>query len=64
MMARKYLAPTCSYEISDGTIRTDGSVHNKVTGTSMAGILGLSPWSSPFQVACALLGLGREDISG
>lgn len=64
MMARKYLAPTCSYEISDGTIRTDGSVHHKVTGTSMAGILGLSPWSSPFQVACALLGLGREDISG
>ncbi len=63
-MARKYLAPSCKYAMGDGIIRTDGSVRNKVTGTSMAGILGLSPWSSPFQVACALLGLGREDISG
>lgn len=63
-MPRKYLAPVCSYEVDNGSIRTDGTVHNKVTGTSMAGILGLSPWSSPFQVACSLLGLGREDISG
>lgn len=44
-------------------IVTDGSVKNKVSGTAMAGILGVSPWSTPFQVACNLLGLAREDIS-
>lgn len=63
-MARKYLAPQCSYTVDGNCIRTDGSVRNKVTGTSMAAILGLSPWSTPFQVACSLLGLGREDLDG
>ena len=59
----KYTAPKCKFSVENGHIVTDGSVKNKVTGTSIAGILGLSPWSTPFQVACALLGLGREDIS-
>lgn len=59
----KYTAPRCKFSVENGHIVTDGSVKNKITGTSIAGILGCSPWSSPFQVACALLGLGREDIS-
>lgn len=59
----KYTAPRCKFSVEGGHIVTDGSVRNKVTGTSVAGILGCSPWSTPFQVACALLGLGREDIS-
>lgn len=63
-MARRYNAPQCRYTIEDDRIRTDGSVHNKVTGTGMASILGLSPWSTPFQMACSLLGLGRENIDG
>ncbi len=63
-MGRKFLAPTCGFRIEGDVIRTDGSVHNKVTGTGMAAILGCSPWSSPFQLACSLLGLGREDVSG
>jgi hypothetical protein len=46
------------------SIVTDRSVMNKVSGTSMAGILGVSPWASPFQVACNLLGLASEDIGG
>ena len=58
-----YHAPKCGYEIVDGHIETDGSVINKVTGTSMAGILGCSPWNTPFQIACALLGVCRPDIS-
>lgn len=44
-------------------IRTDGSVKRKVTGTTMGGILDCSPWSSPFQVACQLLGLADKDLS-
>ena len=59
----RYTAPRCKFTVENGHIVTDGSVKNKITGTSVAGILGLSPWATPFQVACALLGLGREDIS-
>lgn len=63
-MARRYSAPKCAYAVENGVIRTDGSVHNKVTGTAMAAVLGLSPWSTPFQAACSMLGLGREDLDG
>lgn len=61
---RKYENPKCEYTIEGATIRSDCTVKNKVTGTSMAPILGLSPFTSPFRAACALLGLTREDISG
>lgn len=63
-MARRYSAPQCAYEVDGNVIRTDGSVHNKVTGTGMAAVLGCSPWTTPFQLACSLLGLGRENIDG
>lgn len=63
MSGTVYSSPECEYEISDGSVITDGSVKRKITGTMMAGILGISPWSTPFQVACNLLGLGSEDIS-
>ena len=59
----RYTAPKCKFSVENGHIVTDGTVKNKITGTSVAGILGLSPWTTPFQVACSLLGLGREDIS-
>lgn len=62
-MTKTYFPPKCKYEIHGNRIITDRTVMNKISGTSMAGILGLSPWSSPFQVACNLLGLAREDIS-
>ena len=61
---RKYEPPKCGYTIEGAHIRTDGTIKNKVSGTSMAPILGISPFSSPFRTACALLGLTREDISG
>lgn len=63
-MPKIYFPPKCKYKVEGKRIVTDGSVMHKVSGTSMAGILGVSPWSSPFQVACNLLGLAREDISG
>lgn len=62
-MNRVYTAPKCAFEVEGNAIKTDGSVVNKVTGTSMAAILGLSKWATPFTVACNLLGLAREDIS-
>lgn len=63
MGARKYFAPMCGYRIEGDRIVTDGSVRFKVSGTSMGGILNVSPWSTPFQEACKLLGLAQEDIS-
>lgn len=62
-MPRTYLPPKCGYTIKDGVVHSDGSTRYHITGTQVAGILGESPWSSPFQVACQLLGVAREDIS-
>ena len=60
---RRYIPPKCDYTIHNNGILTDGSVHGKVTGTMMGGILGCSPFQTPFRVACDILGLCREDIS-
>lgn len=62
-MSRTYLPPTNQYVAEGNHFVVTGDNIHKVSGTSMAGILGCSPWSSPFQVACNLLGLAREDIS-
>lgn len=59
----KYEPPQCSYTVVGPRIKTDGTVLGKVSGTMVGGILGVSPWSTPFSVACDLLGLGRQDIS-
>lgn len=58
-----WLPPKAGFVVEGDRIRADGSVRRKVTGTSMGGILRCSPWSSPFQVACQLLGLADKDIS-
>ena len=64
MAGRKYKPPVNKYTVDGPIIRLEpGSEVHKVSGTSMAGILGVSPWSTPFQVACNLMGLGQEDIS-
>lgn len=62
MMARKYVAPKCDYTIDGNRVVSQGDIRGRVSGTMMAGILGISPWSTPFQVACNLLGLCSEDI--
>lgn len=62
MSKDKYFPPEVDFTINGLHITTDGSVRKKMTGTSMGGILGVSPWSTPFQVACNLLGLATKDI--
>lgn len=42
---------------------TDNPHPGKITGTAIGGILGVSPWETPFSIACRLLGLYNEDIS-
>ena len=64
MMSETYLPPKANYKVCGSHIETDGSYRGKVTGTLMAGILNCSPWSSPFQAACYMLGLASKDISG
>lgn len=64
MAQKKYIAPSCEFSIKENHIETDKSVHKKCTGTSLAGILGCSPFTSPFQIACALLGVCSEDLDG
>ena len=60
MVIRTYTPPKCKYEIEGKHIKTDGSVRDKVTGTALAGIFNISHWSSPFQIACRLLGLAED----
>lgn len=59
----RYMSPTCEYVPEGRRIRAVEPKMKKVSGTMMAGILGRSPWASPFTVSCDLLGLAREDIS-
>lgn len=62
-MSRVYMPPKCDFIVEDNHIVSKGDIRTKVSGTAMAAVLGLSPWSTPFQAACSLLGLCREDIS-
>lgn len=62
-MYKVYTPPECGYTVEGNHIVTDGTVAHKASGTAIAGILGVSPWTTPFQIACRLLGLGQEDIS-
>ena len=61
-MARIFTHPECTYVPEGQHFRADGTVRKKVTGTAMGGILGVSPFTTPFQIACNLLGLCSEDI--
>lgn len=60
MPIRTYTPPRCKYELEGRHIKTDGSVKDKITGTALAGIFGISHWSTPFQIACKLLGLAED----
>lgn len=62
-MTSTFFPPKCTYSVVGNHIESDGTVKKRVSGTAMGGILGCSPWSSPFQVACTLLGLCSKDIS-
>lgn len=49
--------------IKDGTAYVTETAPRKVTGTAVGGIIGCSPWETPFSIACRLLNLYIEDIS-
>ena len=56
-------APRCDFAIREnGSIETYGATPQKISGTSIAGIVGKSAWDTPFTVACKLLGLFNENI--
>lgn len=59
----KFMPPKVPYHIEGDHIVSDGDIRGHVTGTMMGGIIGVSPWSTPFQVACDILGLATKDIS-
>ena len=58
----KILPSKFSFKKEGTQYRAENPHPGKVTGTAMGGILGLSPWDTPFSVACRLLRIYREDI--
>lgn len=59
---RKWSAPELPYRIEGGRVLTDGTHVQKITGTSMGGLLNLSPWATPFSASTKLMGVWDEDI--
>ena len=46
----------------DGSVSADCEKPGKITGTALGGIVGCSPWETPFSIACRLLRLYSEDL--
>lgn len=59
---RKWSAPTVPYRIENGRVITDGTGVQKITGTFVGALLGVSPWATPFSASTKLLGTWDEDI--
>ena len=55
-MSRKWVAPKCKYEMKGDYVQTDGTYREKISGTSMGGIMGVSPYATPFTTTAKLLG--------
>ena len=65
MTARKYKEPVCSFSLVGRHVETQNSTYaKKMSGSTLAGIFGISPFNTPFQQACNLMGICREDLSG
>lgn len=62
--ARKYKDPQVAFTIVGSHIETDGKFGKKMSGSTLAGIFGMSPFNTPFQQACNLMGICREDLDG
>lgn len=43
-------------------VKTDGVYRQKITGTFIAGLLGISPYATPFSITTRLMGVWDEDI--
>lgn len=63
-MNRKYKDPTVAFTIVDQHIETDGKFGKKMSGSTLAGIFNMSPFNTPFQQACNLMGICKEDLDG
>ncbi len=63
MAGTRYTPPEVPFRMEGGHVVSEGDVRRRISGTMVAGIIGLSPWSTPFQVACDLLGVATKDIS-
>ena len=64
-MPSKFTVPRCGFSVdmAERTVKAEGDALGRISGTMLSGVLGCSPWSSGFTVACEMLGLGTEDIS-
>lgn len=60
---REWIAPKCRYMIDGNTVTADGSVREKISGTTLGAFLGKSPYMTPFEASTKLMGLWDEDIS-
>ena len=63
-VARKYKAPQVAFSLVGSHVETDGKFGKKMSGSTLAGIFGLSPFNTPFQQACNLMGICKEDLDG
>lgn len=62
-MSDSWEAPRTDYTVQDdGTIHTDASIRQRITGTAMGGLLGCSPYETPFSMTTKLMGLWDKDI--
>ena len=59
---RKWVAPECRYRIDGEIVSTIDGTPQKITGTMMGGLLGVSPWATPFTTSTKLMGVWNEDI--
>lgn len=62
-----WVAPRVSqFQIADvngkKVIKTDGTYRQKITGTYLGGLLGMSPYATPFSITTRLMGVWDEDI--
>lgn len=64
MTSRKYKDPQVAFTLVGSHVETDGKFGKKMSGSTLAGIFGLSPFNTPFQQACNLMGICREDLDG
>lgn len=62
-MAREWIAPKCEYTIQGNTVRTDGNIREKLTGTYMGQMVGCSPYGTAYTATTRMMGLWGEDIS-
>lgn len=65
MTARKYKDPVCAFSLVGTHVETQNSRYaKKMSGSTLAGIFNISPFNTPFQQACNLMGICREDLDG